>query len=228
MITALALAIGDLGNPRILGVLGRSLLITLAIFAGLGALAAWGLTGADPCGWFMDDSCELGAGTGTLGALMLVALGLWFLFPAVALGVVSAYMDRIIAAVEAKHYPEAAASARPLGIVRGGWLGLGSAARVLVYNLIALPFYILLLVTGIGPLLLFLAVNGAAFGRDLGLMVAMRHAGRAERGPWLKATRGDRLLLGAGVTALFLVPFVNLLAPVIGAAAATHLYHRRS
>jgi len=227
MITALTLAIGDLGNPRVLGILVRSLIITLLIFVGLGVLTAWGLSGADPCGWLSDDSCPLGASTSTLSAFLLVALGLWFLFPAIALGVISAYMDRIIAAVEAKHYPEAAATARPLGIVRGAWLGLASGLRVLVYNLIALPFYILLLVTGVGPLLLFLAVNGAAFGRDLGLMVAMRHADRAERGVWLRATRGDRLILGAGVTALFLLPFVNLLAPVLGAAAATHLYHRR-
>ena len=36
-----------------------------------------------------------------------------------------------------------------------------------------------------------------------------------------------RALLGAASTALFLVPVVNLLAPVLGAAMATHLFHRR-
>jgi len=29
------------------------------------------------------------------------------------------------------------------------------------------------------------------------------------------------------VSALFLVPFVNLLAPIVGAAMAIHLYNRR-
>jgi CysZ protein len=96
---------------------------------------------------------------------------------------------------------------------------------VLLYNLIALPFYILLLVTGVGTALLFVAVNGVAFGRDLGEMVAARHLDRAGRQAWLRATRGDRALMGVIVTAIFLVPLINLLAPVLGATLATHLFH---
>jgi uncharacterized protein involved in cysteine biosynthesis len=44
---------------------------------------------------------------------------------------------------------------------------------------------------------------------------------------WLDRTKGPRALMGIIVTGIFLVPFVNLLAPVLGAAMATHLYHRR-
>jgi uncharacterized protein involved in cysteine biosynthesis len=35
------------------------------------------------------------------------------------------------------------------------------------------------------------------------------------------------LALGGAVVALLTVPFVNLVAPVLGAAAATHLVHSR-
>lgn len=227
MITAFALALGDLADRRILAILAKSLLITLAIFVGLAALTGWALTGSDSCAWIGLGSCTFGAFEGGFSALLVLALGLWFLFPAVALGVITGFMDPMIAAVEARHYPEAAALARPLGIARGLWLGLASGLRLLVYNLLAAPFYLLLLVTGVGPLLLFVAVNGAAFGRDLGLMVASRHR-RHDRRAWLRATRGDRLILGGIVTALFLLPFLNLLAPVLGAAAVTHLYHRRN
>jgi CysZ protein len=226
MITAFALALSDLADRRILSILLRSLLLTLAIFVGLGAIAGWALAGADPCNWIGAGSCTLGAGGSALGALLLLVVGLWFLFPAIALGVITGFMDRVVAAVEQRHYPAAAASARPLGLARALWLGLASGARLLLYNLLALPFYLLLLVTGIGPLLLFLAVNGAAFGRDLGAMVAIRHPQNDSKA-WLRATRGDRLLLGGIVTGLFLLPFINLLAPILGAAAATHLYHRR-
>jgi uncharacterized protein involved in cysteine biosynthesis len=107
------------------------------------------------------------------------------------------------------------------------WLGLRSAGRVIVYNLIALPFYLLLLVTGIGPLILFVIVNGIAFGRDLGEMVAARHGDAAARQAWLGATRLQRMLIGSTVTGLFLVPVANLLAPVFGAAMTVHLFHRR-
>jgi CysZ protein len=155
----------------------------------------------------------------------LTAIALWFLFPAVAIGVVSAYMDRIVAVVEARHYPHALVSARPLGWARGALLGLQSSLRVLVYNLIALPFYIILLVTGVGTVLLFVIVNGIAFGRDLGEMVAVRHLSSEPKRRWLRGTRTERALVGAAVTGVFLVPFVNLLAPVLGAAMATHLFH---
>lgn len=227
MIRALALAIGDLPTPKILGVIGRSLVVTLIIFAIAGLCGAWALSGSDPCSLFGDESCPLGASASGFGAFLLTALAIWFLFPAIALGVVSAYMDRIVTAVEERHYPAAFGTARPMGLGGGALLGLRSALRVILYNLVALPFYILLLVTGVGPLILFVIVNGAAFGRDLGEMVSARHADRATRNAWLRATRGDRLLIGAICAGLFLIPIVNLIAPVLGAAAAAHLFHQR-
>lgn len=228
MIAALSLAIGDLADGRILRIFGRSRILTLLIFAGLGATLGFVLRGFDPCAMALDASCPLGGAASGIGAVLLTALALWFLFPAVAIGVISAYMDRIVAAVEARHYPAMLASARPLGWRRGAMLGLRSSLRVLIYNLVALPFYLLLLVTGVGTALLFVAVNGAAFGRDLGEMAAWRHlADPVARQAWLARTRINRFLMGASVTALFLVPFVNLLAPVLGAAMATHLFHRR-
>ena len=228
MIRAFFLALDDLGDRRVLGILGRSLLLTLAIFVGLGFLLGWALTGFDPCGLLSgDESCPLGGGASGFGAFLLTACLLWFLFPAIAIGVISAYIDRIIAAVEARRYPEALVAARPLGWARGALLGLKSSLRVLVYNLIALPFYILLLVTGVGTVLLFVAVNGVAFGRDLGEMVAARHFDGPATREWLRSTRGDRAVMGMMVTGVFLLPIVNLLAPVLGAAMATHLFHRR-
>jgi uncharacterized protein involved in cysteine biosynthesis len=146
----------------------------------------------------------------------------------VAIGVVAGFADQVVAAVEERHYPEAAAAARPLGIGGTLALGLGSSLRLLFWNLLALPFYILLLVTGIGPLLLFFAVNALVLGRDLAMMVAARHLDRAARREWLAQHRGERMLLGGIITALFLLPIVNLVAPVLGAAMATHLFHGRA
>jgi uncharacterized protein involved in cysteine biosynthesis len=135
-------------------------------------------------------------------------------------------MDQIIQAVELRHYPAAAARSRPLGWIGGLRLGLKSSARLLLYNLVALPFYLLLMITGIGPLLLFLAVNGIALGQDLGDMVASRHLDRAERKLWFSRTRVPRMMTGVIAAGLFMIPFVNLIAPVIAAAMATHMFHR--
>jgi uncharacterized protein involved in cysteine biosynthesis len=229
MIRAFLLAIGDLADGKILSILLRSLVVTLMIFAGIAILLGWALHGVDPCGWWSaDDSCPLDASASGIGALLLTAIAVWLLFPAIAIGVISAYMDRIVAAVEARHYPAALERARPLGVAKGAWLGLRSSLRVILYNLVALPFYVLLLVTGIGTVLLFVAVNGVAIGRDLGEMVAARHGDRATQRAWLATSRGERALMGVIVAAVFLVPIVNLLAPIFGGAIATHLFHGRA
>jgi uncharacterized protein involved in cysteine biosynthesis len=111
-------------------------------------------------------------------------------------------------------------------------MGLASAARGLIVNIAVLPAYILLLVTGVGSALLFLLVNGWLIGRDLQDMVLARHRAPGEK--LVSVARqgglpgGERFALGLIVTLLLLVPFVNLLAPVLGAAMATHRVHRQA
>ncbi len=227
MIRITTLAFGDLADRRILAILIQALALTALLFIILGLVAGWLLAGSDPCDLAGFDSCPVGAGTGGFGALLLMVAAVWFLFPGVAVGVLMGFADRIAAAVEQRHYPVAAAAARPIGIARGAAMGLKSAGRVLLFNLIALPFYVMLIVTGIGPLVLFVIVNGLAFGRDLAELAAARHGDRESRRGWLKATRGEQGLLGTLVSAMFLVPFVNLIAPIVGAAMAIHLYNRR-
>jgi uncharacterized protein involved in cysteine biosynthesis len=189
-------------------------------------MLTWALDGADPCAWWGEGGCELGLTASSLGAILLAALGLWLLFPAVAIGVISTYMDRIIALVEARHYPAAAKRARPIGWVAGARLGLRSALRLVVYNLLALPIYLILLVTGVGTIVAFVIVNGLAFGRDLGEMVASRHGDRSTRTTWLRSSRAGRAAIGMAVTAIFMVPFLNLLAPILGATMIAHYYHK--
>lgn len=221
---ALALSIGQLGDRAILKVLAKSAALTLAIFLGLG----WGLSfGFD---WGL---AQLGLdqdnGLSALLAVLVAVIGAWFLFRVVALAVVQLFADEIVSAVEARHYPAAAASARSLPL--GEEIGHGARAlvRTIAVNLVALPFALVLLITGVGTALLFWFVNALLLGREFQDMVALRH-----RSP--KARSGDRqeapaigkltrFLLGGVVAALLAVPFINLLAPIIGAASATHLIH---
>ena len=83
-----------------------------------------------------------------------------------------------------------------------------------------------LLVTGVGTALVFFAVNAWLLGRDLGDMVAARHMPYAQLAEWRRGTRLRRFAVGAVGTGLFLVPLINLVAPVLGAALATHAFHR--
>lgn len=81
----------------------------------------------------------------------------------------------------------------------------------------------MLLVTGIGTAIVFWVLNAWLLGRELGDMVWLRHAQGEPALPQID--RATRFALGGVVAALMLVPFVNLLAPLIGAAMATHLLH---
>jgi CysZ protein len=226
VLRAIGLALTDLADGRVIAIFVEALAITLVFFVGIAALLFWLLSGSDPCSMVGMGSCELGTGTSGIGAILLTVLAAWFLFPAVAITVIAAFTDRICRAVEERHYPEAARAARPIGVARGALMGLKSGARLILFNLIALPFYLLLLVTGIGPFILFVIVNGLGFGRDLGELAAARHGDRSSRRSWLRSTRGQQHLVGTMVSLLFLVPFANLVAPVIGTAATIHLFNR--
>ena len=201
-----------------------AVVIPLLLFLAAAALLGWLLTGTNPCGLGpLSYECRVEAGAGALASLLLGLLGLWFLFPAIAIGVIGIFADEVVEAVEARHYPGAGGRNVPLG--RSLRLSLASVGRLLLWTLLAAPFYVILLVTGIGPFLLFSAVNALALGRDLGEMVAARHHDGEAMKRWLAATRLRRATLGLGAAWLFLVPFANLLAPLLSAAAATHMFH---
>lgn len=226
MLQALGRAVADLGNRRVLAIMSQAIAISLLIFVFVGGALIWFLSGADPCALVGLSSCPLGFGTGAVGAIVLTLLAAWLLFPAVAITVITCFTDRIAGTIETLHYPEAAKNARRIGVGQGLLLGLKSAGRLVLFNLIALPFYLLLLVTGIGPLILFVIVNGIALGRDVAELASARHGDRRSRREWLRQTRGQQHLIGLVISVLFLVPFANLLAPVIGTAAGIHLFNR--
>ena len=223
MISAFLLALGQLGDPRILRVLFKSMGITLAVFAVLG-VGAWFALGSALASYGVAD----GGLQGLLAALAML-IGGWLLFRLVALAVLEQFADQVVEAVEAKHYPAALASAHPLGWQGQGRVGLAALGRNVLYNVLALPVAIILSFTVIGAPLVFAAVNAVTLGRELSDMAALRH--RAADGPAAGSVPrpggATRFVLGAIVVALLTIPFVNLVAPIIGAAMATHLVHRK-
>lgn len=214
---AFALALGQLSDPAIVRVLGKSLLATLAVFALLG-LAAWrGLEAWRPSYVTGYD------GLSELVAIALTIVGAWLLFRVVALAVLQFFADDVVSAVERRHYP---ADAAVPDLPWSAELAASGRAllRVIAVNAVVLPVALVLLVTGIGTALLLWAVNAWLLGRELTDMVWLRHRGAGEAR--LPVGGATRFVLGGVVAALLIIPFVNLLAPVLGAAAATHLVHR--
>lgn len=215
---AFALAVGQLSDPSILRVLGKSLVATLAIFALLSVAAWWGLSAA------LANYAAGFAGLGGIIAIVLTILGAWLLFRVVALAVLQFFADDVVRAVERRHYP-AAAAAPELPIRTELAASARALLRVVAVNAVVLPVALVLLITGVGTALLLWAANAWLLGRELTEMVWLRHRDAALDPPPVGAA--TRFLLGGIVAALLIVPFVNLLAPVLGAAAATHLVHWR-
>lgn len=215
---AFALALGQLSEPAILRVLVKSVLTTLAIFVVLGLIAWRGLSAilaSYAAGW-EDVSAPI--------AIALTIIGGWLLFRFVALAVMQFCADDVVRAVERRHYT-AAAQVPDLTFSRELKASLRGLGRAVAVNAVALPIALLLLITGVGTALLLWAANAWLLGRELTEMVWLRHRGSG--GDELLPVSGlTRFCLGGIVAALLIVPFVNLLAPVLGAAAATHLVHR--
>lgn len=222
MLSAFALALGQLTDPRVLRVLGKSLVVTLVLFALLGTAGWYGLDALLVHGL---DRWPAMAEYSDLAALLIVFIAGWLLWRIVALLVLQLFADEVVVAVEVRHYPAAAASARKLGLHEELANGLKGAGRALLFNLLALPVALVLLVTGIGAPLVFWAVNALLLGRELQDMVWLRHRASPAATPPLRGH--ERFMLGGIVAALLAVPFVNFLAPFLGAAMAAHLIHRK-
>lgn len=219
MMRALALSFRQLADARTLRLLLLTVALTLLLFAGSGVLVWWALDT-----WVLPRLFAPESSGGAIPlALAITIAAAWFLFRAMALLVIGLFTDAVIESVEEDHYPDVAARAVPVGVMAGLRLGARSALRAIGWNLLALPAYIVLLFTGVGTFLLALLINAALLGRDFEEMAASRHPALGAR----PLSRGERWRLGLFPSILFLVPFLNLLAPVFGAALAVHMLHGR-
>jgi len=219
VLSALASGFGQLADRAVVMLLAKTAAITLLVFALFGAGLYLSLTAAieaygfDGAGW-----------AGAVAAAVIAGLAFWFLFRVVALAVLQFFADEIVVAVEQRHYPEATAMARKLPFRRDLANSIRSMARTLLFNALALPVAVALVFTAIGPAVVFLLVNAVLLGRELTDMAWLHHCGEPpETNP---VPSSQRLLLGTVIAALMVVPIANFFAPILGAAAGTHLTHR--
>lgn len=216
VVKSLALAFGQLTDRAVLRVLLKTMAISLLVFAMIGVAAFQAIVAAGA-----HVGMSIGIEASYLVSLVLTVLIAWLLFRVVALAVLQFFADEVVVAVERRHYPQAAARARALPFHQDLANSLRGAGRALLFNALALPVALVLAFTAIGPAIVFLLVNAVLLGRELTEMGWLRHQGEA--GADCPVGRFERLLLGGAIAGLMAVPLANLVAPVIGAAAGTHL-----
>jgi uncharacterized protein involved in cysteine biosynthesis len=213
--------------------------LTLAAFAVVGGLLWWAVGGLEPLdpalgldlwlftlppGWIVDGLVWIVNGVlGIFGILLFVAI-LWLGFVVIAQNIASLFLDRVIEAVEARHYPGLAPVSQSFRQAIAA--GFNLTAMVIGVNILALPAYLVLAFLPPSGLVLFTVINGYLFGREYFEAVAFRREqGPAAETRW-RARRGTWVVAGMIIAGLMSVPVVNLVAPIVGAAFMTHLQNR--
>lgn len=215
MLTACLLALRQLADPAFLGPLAKAFGAALIAFLGLAGVAAWVVAGlAGGQGW-------LAGIAATLGGLLVLGLAVWLFVP-VMLALAGLFLDPVSAAVERRYYP-ALPPPRGAGLLAQAGFNLVFALKTGGIALLALP--LLLLVPPVGAVALWL-VSTVALGHGLFEGVAQRRMPVAAAHLLRRRREVPVLGIGALLAALALVPGLNLLVPVLGTAAMTHLLHR--
>ncbi|MEI9851048.1 MAG: EI24 domain-containing protein [Sphingomonas sp.] len=207
MLNAFFLSLGQLFDRRVAAVFVKSLLVTLLLFAAVSVGIWFGAHRvADALGAWLGDG-RWSRDAADIATIVLVLLAHWLMFRAIAIGVIGIFADEVVAAVEARHYPGAHADARDVPFGRSVLMGLGSAARLILVNVLLSPLYLILLVTGVGTAIALLprqclAAGARPGGHGRGAPPAGARAARLAQPhalPPLRAGRGgDRAVLRAG------------------------------
>lgn len=149
---------------------------------------------------------------------------LWLFFPALATMFMGLFLDDVVNAVEEKHYPGGRAMRR-VGMKETMLLAARMGGTIILVNILALPFYLILLFTAVGPLILFLVLNSYLLGREYFELVAARHFLPKDARKIRRGHRDKVFMAGGLITVMFMIPLLNLLAPIIGAAMMVHVFH---
>lgn len=215
MLTAFSLALGQLFDRRILGVLGACTGLSLAVFVALWWLIDWLLTDLLVDWTFLHTLLDWG------GAFVVTIVLAWLLFPLVVSAFVGLFLERVARIVEARHYPYLS-PAPGLPFVQGLASSLAFLAVMVAANLLLLLLWFVPIAYPIG----FFVVNGLLVGREYFELVALRRLDRERARSLRREHQGELVATGAALTFLLTLPFVNLITPVLATAVMVHRFER--
>lgn len=157
-------------------------------------------------------------GTAVLGLLAVM----WILFPAIVTGICGVFLDDVVTAVEARHYPGDPPGQEP-PLWPSIWRAVKFTVLVVSINILIMPFYLIGLL--IPPILIVIfLVNGYLLGREYFELAAFHHLNDDEVVAVRRRNGTPVLLGGIAIAVGFTVPFLNLIVPVVGAAMMVHIF----
>lgn len=220
LIQAIIAAAREVFSPALRRILWKAIGLTLAllvlVWLGLTRLLDFFLTNHHLSASYpiLDSFAFFLAGFGLFVALM-------YLLPAVTAIVAGYFLDDVAEVVERKDYP-ADPPGQPLPFGKAILYGLRFAGLSLLVNLAAL---LLFFIPGINIAVFFLA-NAYLLGREYFELAAGRFWVPEDVARLRMEHRGTVLAGGAILAGLVLVPIVNLITPIFGAAMMVHLHKK--
>ena len=152
---------------------------------------------------------------------LLLLVILFFLFGTIQTAYLGLFVDGIVDAALDRHHPDLLPNPPP-PFAQAAWATVRLLVLSVTVNLVLLPVFLLGWFLPPLGLVLQLLANGYLLGKEYEDAVFPRLPARP------RLTVKERTLFGAGAAALFLIPGVNFLAPVLAAAAMTHYLASRS
>ncbi len=223
ILTSFFKALGQIGDPRFRRVIWLGLLLTIALLVAAYAVLLWVLdTFIGPDAYFevLGRVVSIGDLLSWSSLIFMLVLSFFLMIP-VASAITSLFLDEVADAVEVRHYPSMPPTPGVpffdafrdtlnfLGVI----IGANTLAFVIyVFLPFATPF-------------IFFGLNGYLLGREYFQLAATRRIGR--EGAKALRKRHALTIWAAGILMALplVVPVLNLVIPILGAATFTHIFH---
>lgn len=157
--------------------------------------------------------------TVSLATMMMLSV---FLMAPVASLFTGLHLNAVTDAIEGHHYPRLAPAqpqdARKLWFDSVNYFGL-------VFAITVVAFFCFALLGLLWGIVVYWVLNGWLLSREYTTMITERRFEPAAIRAFIRQHRGPLLLAGFTLAVLLSLPFLNLVMPVIGVAAFTHLIH---
>ena len=167
-----------------------------------------------PISWFVETSLEF------LAISFFIFLGS-ILFPWVLSLVIAFFLDEIVTVVRESNYNNK--FSETLGNSQAIIYAVKFGVLTSLINLVCLPIYLILLFFPIMSLVFFYLVNGLLLGREYYGLVTIGYVANKERRAVYKENRLQVYLAGLFIAFMMTIPFINLIAPVLGSVMMVHL-----
>ena len=213
-------------NPLILSLVqltrpdGRALVAAAVVWSLVGFIALWaGVT------WLINYFDPFsGSGSSVLFGWLSGVISLVFtilFFPVLMSMAIGLFQARAAGIVDAEHYPNLD-SPRQSSVAEQTRSGVRFLVWTILVNGLAFPLYFL----PIANIFILLFVNGFVIGREYFEVAAIRRMSADSIRKLRRTYRVKIWMAGSSIAVLFWIPFVNLVAPLIGVMVMTHSFHR--